>query len=424
MKEYIKRLPRDIQELISLASKISAEKGVSAYLVGGFVRDLLLGRPNLDLDIVVEGDGIEFAGELARRLGARWVRHRRFGTANVTTPRKVKIDVSTARQEFYEAPGSLPCVNPGMLEDDLRRRDFTINAMAISINAQDFGRLIDVVKGQVDLRYKKIRILHDLSFLDDPTRILRAVRFEQRYDFHIEPHTSRVLKCALEADMLRKVSPHRIRDEIILILKEPRVLFCVRRLAHLTGFDFIHPGLKVGSRTLGLLKAVRSQIAWYKKNLSRRRALDEWLMYFIIILDPLSVRQIAQLSRKFALTRGEEKRMIFFRKESSALKRALSRQALKPSVVFKALEPLSYEVIILAKARYKDRLLSGYIGRFLKSYNGIRNLISGTDLARIGIEPGPSYKKILDELLYLRLDGHLRTRSAQIGWIKDKIKRK
>ncbi len=422
MKEHIKKLPRDIRELISLASRVAVERSVPAYLVGGFVRDLLLGVPNLDLDITVEGDGIEFAQELSRRLGGKLVRHRRFGTATVTTAQKLKVDISTARREFYEAPGSLPVVNAGTLEDDLRRRDFTINAMAISINPGDSGRLIDIFKGQADLRYKRIRILHDLSFLDDPTRILRAVRFEQRYDFHIEPHSLRVLKCALEADMLKKVSPHRIRDEMALILKEPRVMFCIRRLAHLTGFDFIHPGLRAGKRTLELLKAVRGQIAWYENNFSCRRPLDAWLMYFIVLLDPLSVRQIISLSRRFALTAGEEKRMISFRQQSAALKRRLCRQSLKPSAVFRALEPLSYEVILLAKSRYKDRLLSAYIGKFLKSYNGICNLISGSDLSSMGIEPGPHYKKMLDELLYLRLDGHLRTRQSQIRWIRDKMR--
>ncbi|MFA5117204.1 MAG: hypothetical protein WC486_08020, partial [Candidatus Omnitrophota bacterium] len=325
--------------------------------------------------------------------------------------------------EFYEEPGSLPCVNAGMLEDDLRRRDFTINAMAVSINKEDFGRLIDLFKGQADLRYKRIRILHDLSFLDDPTRILRAVRFEQRYDFHIEPHTLRVLKCALESDMLKKISPHRVRDELVLILKEPRVLSCVKRLARLTGLDFIHSGLKINKRALELLKAVRSQAAWYKRYLPSRRALDEWLMYLIVMLDPLNVRQVALFCRRFGLTRGEEKRMLSFREESSVLKRRLNRQTLRPSVVFKVLEPLSYEVILLAKARYKDRLFSGYIGRFLKLYNRTGSLISGADLMKLGIEPGPGYKKILDQLLYLRLDGHLRTRAAQIRWIKDKIKR-
>ena len=424
MKEYLKKLPKKIQDLISLISQAACETGVSVYLVGGFVRDLILGEPNLDLDIVVEGDGIAFAAELAKSLKSHLVRHRRFGTATVLTSDKLKVDISTAREEYYEKPAALPCVRAGMLKDDLKRRDFSINAMAISINRGDFGRLIDFFKGRDDLHYKRIRILHDLSFIDDPTRILRGIRFEQRYGFHIEPHTLRVLKCALEADMLSRVSPHRIRDEIILILKEADPLACIVRMQHLSGFAFIQAHLKVGSKVIRLLRAVRREIEWFSENFSRRRSLDSWLMYFTVMLDSLSSRQITALCRRLALNKGDEKRILSFRKESLILKNRLSKSGLKPSDIFKLLEPLSYEVILLAKAHYGSKRLNNYISRFLQLYNGMSSLISGKDLMRMGLAPGPHYKQILDELLYLRLDGRLRTRKQQIRWIKEKISKR
>ena len=422
MKEYLKKLPKNIQDLINFISDVAYKNNVSVYLVGGFVRDLMLGEPNLDLDVVVEGDGIMFAAELARSLKAYLVRHRRFGTATVITPQEIKIDISTAREEYYEKPATLPCVRAGTLKDDLKRRDFTINAMAISINERNFGELIDFFKGRDDLRYKRIRILHDLSFIDDPTRILRGIRFEQRYGFHIEPHTLRVLRCAVDADMLTRVSPHRIRDDIILILKETNPLACIARMEYLSGFAFIHPRLEIDRSVFQLLRAVRDEIVWFKNNFSRRRSLDSWLMYFVVMLDSLNARQITALCRRFALNKGDEKRMLSFRKESSALKMKLSKPNLKPSDIFKLLEPLSYEVVLLTKAHYGNKRLNNYISRFLKLYNGVSNLVSGKDLIRMGLTPGPRYKEILDELLYLRLDGRLRTRTQQINWIKEKIR--
>jgi len=204
MREYLSRLPYEIRDLVHRASGLARETNLSAYIVGGLVRDLLLGFKNFDLDIVVERDGIRFAEKFAAILKARLIRHRRFGTATVICRCGLKVDIATARREYYPQAGGLPVVSPGTLEDDLLRRDFTINAMAISINRADFGRIIDLFDGRSDLRDKKIRILHDLSFIDDPTRILRAIRFEKRYSFSIEANTLRLLKEASRKNMLGK----------------------------------------------------------------------------------------------------------------------------------------------------------------------------------------------------------------------------
>jgi tRNA nucleotidyltransferase (CCA-adding enzyme) len=235
MRNRLHKLPQEIKDLIYLASNIATENNMPVYLVGGFVRDLLLEVKNLDLDFVIEGDGIKFAEDLATILKARLIRHRRFGTATIVlnpvrvitsfsrlpiVSRGVKIDIATARRETYPRPASLPLVTRGTLEDDLARRDFSVNAMAISITKKDFGKLVDFFCGKDDLQHKKVRILHSLSFIDDPTRMLRAIRFEQRYNFKIEPHTLKLLKVAAAIKMLEKVQPQRLRDELILILKE------------------------------------------------------------------------------------------------------------------------------------------------------------------------------------------------------------
>jgi tRNA nucleotidyltransferase (CCA-adding enzyme) len=214
------KLPEELLAVIGLIADTAKENSSKAFLVGGFVRDILLGVSNLDLDIVVEGSGINTARAFADRNHSSCVVHEGFGTATVSMPDAVKVDFATARKEVYKKPGALPSVRFDTLREDLFRRDFTINAMAIAIAKDDCGRLIDFFGGQKDLADKKIRILHDKSFIDDPTRMLRAVRFEQKLNFKIEPHTQRLLKEALANNMLEAVGKRRLDKEIALILKE------------------------------------------------------------------------------------------------------------------------------------------------------------------------------------------------------------
>ena len=219
MKKYFKRLNRKLKEIINLAAWVSGKTSMPAYLVGGFLRDLILGVENFDLDIAVEGSGIIFAKMLARKIKAELRTHERFGTATLVIDGFLKIDIATTRSEKYPSCGLLPIVRSGSLRDDLLRRDFTVNAMAACISRSDSQELIDPFGGKKDLLKGKIRILHDLSFQDDPTRILRAIRFEQRFNFTIEPKTLFFLKQAIEKGSLDKVSPQRIGDELILMLK-------------------------------------------------------------------------------------------------------------------------------------------------------------------------------------------------------------
>ncbi|MFC1630994.1 hypothetical protein ACFL2I_00360, partial [Candidatus Omnitrophota bacterium] len=177
------KLPPRIISLIRKIGAIGQDHGFPAYLVGGFIRDLLLGADNLDLDIVVEGDGLRFASLLQERIVLKVTGHKRFGTATITLPSGFKIDLASARRESYAHPAALPSVSQSSIKEDLFRRDFTINALAMAINRDDFGRLLDLLAGQQDLIKKKIRVLHDRSFIDDPTRIIRAIRFAQRYNF-------------------------------------------------------------------------------------------------------------------------------------------------------------------------------------------------------------------------------------------------
>jgi len=423
MREYLNKLPKEFRELVALISRRASLHDLPVYLVGGFVRDILLGVKNLDLDIVVEGDGIAFAEDLCGILKGKLTRHRRFGTATIVLKPALKIDIATARKEFYPKPAHLPVVSRGGLKDDLFRRDFTINAMAIDITKGNFGKLVDIFGGKEDLAGKKLRVLHILSFVDDPTRILRAVRFEKRYDFKIEAATLALLKEAVRSKMLLRVEPQRIRDELILILKEKDPLKEVRRFKALTGFGFISPRLKATGKTFSLLASVRKEIDWFNSNYHYRRPLDAWLVYFIALIDALSFFDAKRICRNFALRSGEEKRMLAYKKINSGFIMRLSRKGIKPSEIYGLLEPLSYETILLLKAGHKNKDLKKHIEDFLEVYNGMRIHSSGHDLYDLGLAPGPHYQKIFSKVLSAKLNGAVRTKEEELELIRKLIKK-
>lgn len=413
-KTLLNRLPKELQRLIEEARGVAEQCNVRLFLVGGFVRDILLGVKNLDLDLVVEGDGIAFSERLAARLKAGLTRHRRFATATIFLDNGLKIDIATARKESYPEPASLPLVVSGTLSEDLLRRDFSINAMAVSLN-EDPGRLIDLFGGGKDLRKKKIRVLHPLSFIDDPTRILRAVRFEQRLGFSLEGGTHALLTEAVKKGMLERVQPQRLRDELVLILKEEEPIRQVQRLYELTGLRFIHARLRLTAKTFALMRSVRRQAHWFKESYPGRRQLDCWLMYLMALLDGLTAGQTQEVVDAFVFRKGEEKRLLSYKKTGPGFIKRLSRKDISPSEVFGMLEPLSYEAILLLKAKSRNRLLQARIHRFLQVYNGMRVSISGADLKALGVAPGPRYQAILSRVLKAKLNGLVKDREDELA---------
>lgn len=423
MRRYLEKLPEEIKGLIKVIRRVASINKMPVYLVGGFVRDLILGVNNLDLDIVVEGSGIIFAEQLSRTLKARLIRHKRFGTATLTLKPQIKIDIASARKESYPQAAGLPVVAPGVLKEDLLRRDFTINAMAVSIFPGNFGSLVDLFGGERDLRQGKVRVLHDLSFIDDPTRILRAIRFKERYNFSIEPATLKLLKEAVALRMLERVEPQRIRDDLVLALKEEHPLKNIRRIQALAGFDFIRRGLRPPKKDYCLMRSIERAIAWFRRTYSRRRALDTWLMYFMGLIDSLDVKKAAEACKKFAFRRGETKRILDFKKIKKGFPAQLNKKRLNPSRVFSLLEPLSYEAILLLKAKYANPNLQRHIEDFFEIYNGMRIYVSGHDLGGMGLSPGPGYKKIFTTVLNAKLNGRVKTKEQELSLIRKLIKR-
>lgn len=419
MKRYLEKLPQELKKIINLAAEVSKETAMPAYLVGGFLRDLILGVANFDLDITVEGSGIIFAQKLAKKLKSGIRVHERFGTATLTLDNCLKVDIATTRKEKYPSCASLPVVSSGSLKEDLLRRDFTINAMAVSIAQGNEQKLIDPFGGRDDLKSGTIRILHDLSFKDDPTRILRAIRFEQRFDFKIEPKTLALLKEAIGAGLLNKAHAHRTRDDLISMLKEKEPLKQIQRLSDLGGLSFLSDKLRFSRSTQDLFKAIDKEICWFTKKYSSRRQLDTWLIYFTALLKPLSLIQLKLVTSKLGLRKGEEKRIISYCQESHKLIPLLSKKGIRPARIFSLLEPLSYEEIVLLRAAgCQNKHLKEYITDFLEIYNGMRLYVSGGDLHGLGILPGPRYQKIFAQVLAAKLNGRVKTRRQELALIK------
>ena len=424
LAEKLNKEPREVRERLKFIAHLAKEFNFPVYVVGGFVRDLILDIDDFDLDIVVEGDAIGLARELSLRLNADFIKHKRFGTATVVTQDAVKLDLATAREEDYEQPASLPRVRSGSIRDDLKRRDFSINAMAVDISEGGFGRLVDFFKGREDLRNKRLRVLHNKSFIDDPTRILRAIRFEQRFDFKIDRPTLRLIQEARKKEMLEKVHPHRLRDELILILKEPDPTKGIRRISKLYGFKFLQRDLHIDSQTFILLKQINGIYAWFKDNFSHkhRPKVERWLLYLMVLLENLDEHRLGLTLREFAFHKNDLKKIISF-KADAAKAIAKLKGASSPSSVQRILSWLSYEVLLLLLLKTEDEELKKKIRDFLFVYSQIRTHLSGDELKELGMLPGPDFKKILKQLLYAKLDGKFTTKEEELCYLKTLISR-
>ncbi|MBN1872276.1 MAG: CBS domain-containing protein, partial [Candidatus Omnitrophica bacterium] len=389
------KLPSQIMNFLRLLADMARERGCRIYVVGGFVRDLILGVRNLDVDLVVEGDAAEFARYVSDRLAITCVVHKKFGTATLFMKEtidgvNVKVDIASARTETYGSPGALPSVTFCSIKEDLYRRDFTINAMAIDLDKKNYGRLVDYYGGRGDLRCGKIKVLHDESFIDDPTRIFRAVRFEQRYNFKIDRRTVSLIKNAVKKEMFDAVSGERLREEIVLLLEEKEPLKAIKRMRSLHELRFIHPKIEFKKRQEYTCRRIDALCGKYKYYLERKRSLDRWLIYFMSLVDSLSLTETLEVADRFVFRRSDRLRVVSCKKGEKKILRLLTcRGGVRASVLYKNLEPLSYEALLFLASKCSSRLQEERLKDFIERHNGTRLRIRGEDLKRMGIEPGP-----------------------------------
>lgn len=412
----IKRLPLKLYNLLVEIGKVAEKNKMKVYVVGGFVRDLLLNIENFDVDIVVEGDGISFANLLAKRFGADVKKYKKFGTAVIHFKEGFKIDIATARVEFYEYPASTPQVEFSLIKYDLFRRDFTINAMAIKLNLEDFGTLVDFFGGQKDLRNKLIRVLHNMSFIEDPTRIFRAIRFEQRYGFKIEDSTQNYLKNALELEMFDKLATYKMKDELILIFSEDLPLKAINRMKELDVLKYIHPNIKITNETKQLFKEVTNSFT--VEVLFLEEKIDRWIVNFLALVDCLNLDDVKRILEKFKFGKDALNKIILIKENENRIINYLDRIKLKNSLIYKEIFNIPVEGLLFYLAKSKSLRVRQRIHLYISSLKKIKVEITGEDLKKLGLKPGPIYKEIFRDILYNKLDGNIKTKSDEIDYVK------
>ena len=392
-------LPQKLLALVKSINGKAVERGERVYLVGGVVRDMFLGYPNFDLDLVVEGAAVKLAQQVAETSQAKLLAHHRFGTAKLRYE-NFTLDLATARKETYTRPGALPTVTPGTLKDDLIRRDFTINAMAISLGSNDYGDLADPHQGKNDLEHRLIRILHPGSFSDDATRILRAVRYEQRLGFRIETQTARLLK--RDIPMLDTISGARIRHELELIFREKLPELALKHLGEMGVLSRISLSLKGNG--------------WIAEKFDRARRLNKPYqlptLYFCLLIYSLSENEIEQFLARLNTS------ITLFRIIRDTLRLRISlplldKPAMKPSKIYYLLreyEPLAVQANAIAT---ESPIVHQHLQLFLTKLRYVRTSLNGGDLKRLGIPVGPEIGQVLHALHKAKLDGEVKTRAGE-----------
>jgi tRNA nucleotidyltransferase (CCA-adding enzyme) len=392
-------LPRQLLGLVKDISGQAAKEGQRVYLVGGVVRDLLLGYPNFDLDLVVEGDAVKLAQQVAETSQAKLLAHHRFGTAKLKYE-NFTLDLATARKETYARAGALPAVTPGTLKDDLIRRDFSINAMAISLASNNYGELVDPYQGKNDLEHRLIRILHLKSFSDDATRILRGVRYEQRLGFEFEAKTARLLKWNIP--MLDTISGDRVRHELELIFKEKLPEFVIQRLGDLEVLQKISPSLKGDGWLAGKFDKAR--------RLKKPAQLPS--LYFCLLIYSFSEREIEQFLARLNISAKLSRAMHDTLRLKAKLP-LLDTSPLKPSEIYYLLREYELVAIQANAIASEPSMAHSYLQLFLTKLRYVRTSLNGEELKRLGISAGPDMGKVLQILHKAKLDGEVRTRADE-----------
>ncbi len=417
MTNHLTGIDSSVLKIIQKIGRKADQRHVPAYVAGGIVRDILLGRRNLDIDVVVEGDAIELAQEIALGFKAQVKRYGQFGTATLELTQGMRVDFAGARQERYSHPGALPVVREGARKDDLFRRDFTINAMAVRINKNHFGELIDEFGGLSDLKNGLIRVLHDQSFEDDPTRILRAVRFEQRFCFSIERKTLGLLRQAVEGKVMNTVKPPRYFVEFKKMLCEPDPLRCLRRLDHLKALRVIVP---LKTIDWNLLAGIQRRVMSVRGKAACVQPQSRWLIYLMALTGNSGPRTLSAILKKFPF-KSVEKESIMQARDARDLIERLSAGDLPRSHVYKILRPLNPETVFYLCLRASCGCAAKRIRRYLENDICVKLEMGGEDLKRLGLSSGRRMGEILEELLSLKLDGGIRGKQGELQAARELI---
>jgi tRNA nucleotidyltransferase (CCA-adding enzyme) len=401
--------------LLRSIAEEAAHECLPLYIVGGFVRDLLLVQPGLDFDLVVEGDAIELARTVAAKHGGNVRVHTRFKTAQwfpLPEPGLPEfVDFTSARSESYKHPAALPTVKLGTLTDDLLRRDFTINTLALRLDGEHFGELRDELGGLEDLQAGLVRVLQPLSFVDDPTRLFRAVRYEQRYGFQITPET-----LALTPDarpLINRLSAARVRHELDLVLEEEKAASILNRLAELGILAAAHPFLEwnKATQTRFMNGMVATQILEHPPSL-RTLGWTIWLM-------DVPLPDLESIEKRLHFESGLRD---VLRAASALFEDVNSLAGAKPSRCVAILDGIPLKAVQAVSLALPAGPAQSELCAYLKTWRHVKTKTTGHDLKKLGVPQGPVYRSILRHLREAWLDGDIKTNAEEMDLLKKLIK--
>ncbi|MFO0752673.1 MAG: CBS domain-containing protein [Thermodesulfovibrionales bacterium] len=435
------RLPFYLHKFLARAGDAADALDSGASLGGGSVRDLLRGEENLDIDIVVEGDGIAFARDMGKRLNAKVTAHRKFGTAQIiiregsslfaregkagdgreplrAAPGRhpFKIDVATARTEYYASPAAMPTVETASIKRDLYRRDFTINTLAVRLNRKGFGQLLDFFGAQRDLKDKIIRVLHNLSFVEDPTRAFRAIRFSERFGFKITRHTENLIKFAIKASIFEKLSGSRIYDEMILIFNETDPVKALKRLGDYGLLKVIHSSLTYSPELDALLRSVHDTLTWFEL-LFLDEKYDKGMLYTMALLYRLSPEEREVALDRLAVPKPQRERITRGLRNVPEVVKKLPTD--RPVPLYHLLAGCAVEEILFSMALAADSERKKAVSHYLLHLRNVRPLLKGEDLKEMGIPQGPVYSEIMRRVHDEKLVGRLTTKEEEQEFVRE-----
>ncbi len=402
--------------LCDLIGETAGRLGMTGYLVGGCVRDLLLEKENFDLDFVIEGSAIELGEQLAQDYSGRLkmvARHERFQTATLEfyCEEKREVDLSTARTEFYEYPAALPTVEPSKLEQDLLRRDFTINALAVCLNPGRFGQLVDYFGGMQDLKDRVIRILHPFSFIEDPTRIMRAARFAARLGFQLEAKTKEQARRAIAMGIFDDLGGTRIRTELKLILASPHRVSALDLLGDLGGrLRYLDAELEYGLPVRSLLRRAERLLEHYPLE-------ETWLVHLGLLVSGLSKERLENALDRLQLQLDQKQKILAGLRLPEQV--GEPEQEPKRSQIYHLFHGQAKESLAIAACLARPGSLTRrLIKLYLEQLGEITIELTGADLLKLGFNQGPQLGRLLDALLDARLDGKIRTRDDELAYVR------
>ena len=412
------QLPADIIRLLDRVSVCAAELGFTAYVVGGFVRDLLMRKKNYDIDIVIEGDGIEFANRFVEKHGGRVKEHKKFKTAIMAIGKGKKVDVATARTEYYPEPAALPIVEMSSIKNDLFRRDFTINSLAIKLDGKDHNAVIDFFGGQQDMKDGVLRVLHNLSFVEDPTRVFRAIRFSERFHFSLGAQTENLLKLAVKKELVDKISGNRLLGELQNIFREEHLERATKRISKLKLWRFIHPSIKYDNFTHNLIEHSKEAINWHQLTFPDEK-LRFWLVYLYALSAKLNRKESAEFFRRLGFSEHPIRKYVDQKSQAWDIFNRFANLSLKrPVEIYESFSGLETETLLLLMSSASKREHKRIVADYMTRIRGVVSKVNGKDLSKVGIETGPIMGKVLEAIKVENLKDSLPKIKDEIEFAK------